>query len=80
MKFKKYLKDNDLNPNSFSVKHNVSNATAWRAAQGKPLSYKNSKLFSGLVDGAVTVMEFLEPKQKSQRTQKNAHKSTLPEG
>jgi len=66
MQFKKYLEKTKQNPNSFSKKHCCSNATVWRAANGKALRPLTAQKISAITGGEVTVLELLFPKNKGQ--------------
>jgi hypothetical protein len=59
--FKLFLDTKNLTPNAFSVQNKCSNATTWRAYNGKPLRPHNAKKFHQLTGKKVPVLSFLFP-------------------
>jgi hypothetical protein len=62
--FKKYLDDKKITPNAFADEKKCSNATVWRAYNGRPLRPANAKKFHELTEGKVPLMAFLFPQAK----------------
>lgn len=75
MQFKKYLEKIKQTPNAFAVRHKLSAATVWRAANGKALRPNNAQKISFIAGGAVTLRELLFPGQGEQNKGRGADSS-----
>lgn len=68
-KFKKYLDDIGSTPTKFSADHKCSLMTTCRAYNGKVLSPKNARIYSGYTGGIVSELDFLYPGDFSKSAQ-----------
>jgi DNA-binding transcriptional regulator YdaS (Cro superfamily) len=66
MNLSTYLKSIGKSANAFAAIHNIPAATAWRAANEKPVKPHNALRIEQATGGAVTRMELLYPDQKGE--------------
>jgi len=65
MKLKKYLKDNDISINAFSVKSKLNRATITRAVNGQEIYLSSAVIIEKSTRGEVSLKDLMPTKLKS---------------